>query len=170
MKTIIKSALFILGLSLSIAYATPVHPKIKLMSLKTIKQSEKGGDELYLAITVYPSKGRPSQTYFPKQPLYWPSKHIDRIKPTSIWDKRLFDGDGATVIIALIERDTPPWNIDDLVGEVQLKLRNNAKGLDSQWTVLTRGAEGKLSGDGNEHVADLKGPGGHYQLTLKLEQ
>lgn len=173
MKKSILFLLLVMSMVINFASAATLHPKVKLLGIKAIKQSEEAGDELYLAITVYPSRGKPKHYYYPKRPLHWPSAHVDKIKPTHIWDKRLKQGDSVTVIIALIERDVPPWNMDDLVGEVELQMKNTNEGLVSRWSVLSRGAKGEINDIGGDHTkqaAVLNGRGGKYRVMLGLEK
>jgi hypothetical protein len=167
--------LFSLVLSLisPASYADAIHAKVQLMGIELIKASEKHGDELYMTITSYPSTGQPSHVFYPEPPLYWPSKYLEKLEASQIWEKDLQPGDGITLVFSLIERDVPPWNTDDLIGEVKLKLRNESGKLSSEWSIPTRSKVGEIEtgdADPDNLVANLHGDGGHYKLHLKLEK
>jgi hypothetical protein len=165
-------ALLSLSLITGVVQAAVLHPQVNLIGIEAVAPSEKSGDELYLAVTVYPTKGKPEHYYHPRRPLYWPSQYLERITKLALWNRELKVGESVTVLFSLIERDAPPWDADDLIGEVELQLQNTETGLNSEWSVLTRGANGKIHTHNNkadQRVATLHGQGGHYKLFLQLQ-
>jgi hypothetical protein len=115
-----------------------ITPTVRLVSMKAIQTAEQRGDELYLSVTVYPSKGKPTHTQIPKHPLYWPSRKIHEVKNIKLWRHLLKPGEAVTIIVSLMEQDTYPWNTDDLIGSVKVKLRNNGGELESTWAMPNR--------------------------------
>jgi len=119
-------------------HAKTLYPTVSLLKIEEVKAQEAGGDELYLHITQYHSSGESETQTFPRRPTYWPSEHLDKIKNVKIWDNKLNKGESVEVIISLLEQDFHPWNTDDLVGTIKLRLRNDNGSLQSNWSMPNR--------------------------------
>lgn len=140
-----------------------VYPSIQLARLDVVKTSEKSGDELYFSVTVYPNKGRPSHYEVPRHPLHWPSKHLDKLKQAEMWKGTLHNGESASIILSLIERDAPPWNTDDLIGSIRVDVKNSKGHLEATWGMPNR-AESAII------VNTPKGPVRRFELTGQHSQ
>ena len=164
----------IVGLSLLFcmtAYAAKtLTPEVTLKKIEMVKSHEKR-DELYLAVTEFPSTGLPSHTQVPKFPMFWPSTHLDKVTDFKVWAKALKPGDSATLILALIEKDAAPWNTDDLVGEVKLHVKNDNGKLIASWSVPNRDSESDVKpvSQGLQETFDLKDHHGQYRVTFSIQ-
>ena len=119
-------------------FAKSLYPTVRLLKIEAVKAQEQGGDELYLHLTEYRSDGKSSISTFPARPTYWPSEHLDKVKNVKIWDSKLNKGESVEVIISLLEQDFHPWNTDDLVGTIKLRIKNNNDKLESNWSMPNR--------------------------------
>ncbi len=138
---------------------------LQLFDLETIKASEKV-DELYMAVTSYPSKGRPMHRQIPAFPRYWLSTHLKQIKNLQLWKGSLREGDSVTVHLSLIERDAPPFNNDDLVATVLVKIMNSKGKLYTKWSMPNKGPAGKdvkVDTDITAKLFDLQSDEAHYK-------
>jgi len=168
-------ALGILCLSLSFpcfaASKHVLHPAVYMLRLKVIKTAEKNGDELYVGVTVYPSKAKPTHTQVPKYPLHWLSKHLDKLKRVKLWDGEVQEGHSVTLILSLIEQDTPPWDTDDLIGSVRIRLKNNRGHLETSWSMPNRvdAPVSVYSKYGRAEKFVLLGEGSNYEMFLALK-
>lgn len=115
------------------ASAKDLKVNIQLVSINAIKLSESRGDELYLSITEYPIKLQPKMFRVPSFPLNWASKSLPEIKNINVWQGSLKDNESTLVIISLMEQDIEPFNVDDHIGSVQVKLVNKNGRLDALW-------------------------------------
>ncbi|PCH56917.1 MAG: hypothetical protein COC15_02270 [Legionellales bacterium] len=104
-----------------------------LSSIKAEKTSETRGDELYFSITQYSSEKDAKQELIPTFPTYWLSKNLSQIKNVPIWKTDLALGEEVKLIISLLEKDAPPWELDDHIGSVQLKVSNVDGNLEYMW-------------------------------------
>lgn len=108
---------------------------IKLDVIEKIHAQEKGGDELYFSITEFPSKGRPSHYQIPEFPSHWLSEHLKGVQNVILWEKASKECEPVKVIISLVEEDLPPWNIDDLLGSIELNVKCENGKLATQWNI-----------------------------------
>jgi hypothetical protein len=183
MKTIMKSSLtFILLSLLAIGYCAdsgdnnPVNSKpikfsLQLVELEAIKTTEKV-DELFMAVTSYPSKGRPLHREIPSFPRYWLSSHIKQIQNLSLWRGMLQDKEKITIQLSLIERDQPPFDTDDLIGTVTVKIVNNNNNLKVSWSMpnsTETGTELDVSDLLSARVFTLKANGGEYITKFSIK-
>lgn len=160
-----------LGLAVAMASSSAVLAKesklaLKLTAIERITATEEGGDELYFSITEYSSKMHPRHYVIPAFPTHWLSDHLKGVQDIVLWEKNLVDAEAVTVLVSLVESDTPPWNVDDLIGTVKLKALNTGKEVDAQWRIPNREFAEKLSGSENSFV--LTGDGGEYHIGLAL--
>jgi hypothetical protein len=96
--------------------------------------------------------------------VYWPQKSVTQISNFQLWQGKLPVGGATEVIISLIEKDTPPWQLDDLISIVKIKLMNKGGKISYEWY-----QDGKLISKKNAKVAVLlKGSDGVYKATLSL--
>lgn len=150
--------------------AKSVSPELILMHINPIKTLESSGDELYFDITEYPSSGKASHMRIPEYPLHWPSRHVKKLKEVSLWHKTLAPEQAVTLIVSLVEQDTPPWNTDDLIGTVRLHVKNVEGRLEYSWSTPNR-ADAPVSVQsryGTAQKFQLLGEGGNYELFLRM--
>ncbi len=114
--------------------ALKLYLSLQLVALKANKTSE-NVDELYMAVTAYPSEGRPTHKIIPSIPKYWLSTHLNKIKDLSLWQGVLKEGKNVTIQLSLIEKDLPPFDADDLVGTVVAKVKNINGKLEVEWSM-----------------------------------
>lgn len=161
-----------LGLLISItSFAASQTVAVQLNSIKAIDTQDRSVDEVYLDITEYPSKGLPSNTRVPRYPMYWPSSHLEKITNIEVWKKALAQGESVTLLIALIDQDAPPWNTDDLIGEVKLQLKNENGSITSKWSVPNREQvtpTEKVKANGVAQF-ELNGDSVHYQVSFSIK-
>ena len=142
--------------------------KLSLSHIEKIKTTEESGDELYFSVTEYSSVERPRQITVPSFPTYWLSKHLSNVNDVVLWEKELADKESVMLVISLIERDAPPWNVDDLIGTVKLKISNDHGKLKRAWSIPNAAETKRL--DDNKNEFQMTGDGGDYKLSLQVEQ
>lgn len=171
MKKFLSATTLGLALISTPLFAKTLYPQVNLLNMKVLQNSESSGDELYWSVTVYPTKGQNEFYQVPDKPLHWLSEKVDKITNLKLWTGELPEGEGATVVLALIEQDAPPWNNDDLIGEIQLKLRNDKGKLIQEWSIPGRSQDkGVTVPNAKKQTAgkfELSGSGGHYTISLQ---
>lgn len=172
MKRIIALLAIVVCLPLS-AWATTL--ELRLVSLEMIRHGEIGGDELYMSITEFPKstsqkKGRHYQ--IPKLPIHWTSDVVGKIHDLTLWKGTLEDNDAVTLLVSLIEYDSAPWDLDDLIGSIKVRMRVNDEGkLQSEWTVPNNVEvlPEELIINGEKLLRfNYSGDNGHYVVTYQL--
>lgn len=123
---------FIILASFGVA-AKDLKVAVKLIKIDAVKTSETLGDELYYSITEYSSDATPKLSRVPMFPLNWLSKQLPTIGEVVLWQGTIKEKDSVLLILTLLEQDNPPWNSDDHIGSVQVKLGNKNGKLISQW-------------------------------------
>ncbi len=147
-------------------FAKDVQLSVLLSKLEAIRTTEKGGDELYFSVTEYSTKERPRNYLIPEYPMHWLSANLKDIKNVSLWDKIIKEGEGISVIFSLIEQESPPWFLDELIGTVKLKIRNEKGALKSEWIIPNQKDTQAVKKHANEFIFD--GYAAQYHLFLKL--
>jgi len=154
------------------AQATALHPELLLSGIIQKKATEKGGDEIYLAITEFKSNGEHHQYLIPEPPMYWPSSSLAHIKNLSLWKQPLKPGESEELLVSLVEQDLAPWDVDDLIGAVKIKIKNEKGHLNYEWSLLQYGhltsAMKKPIRNQAKVSFSLKGDTGEYQLMFHL--
>lgn len=158
--------------TLSLMYLSPLQAKdtislmVKLDDIVKVKSQEESGDELYFNITEYSSIDAARHYQVPPFPTHWLSAYLDKVKDVTLWERQLRAGEGIELIISLVERDVPPWNVDDLLGSVKLKLKWENNQLQKEWSIPNQANTQKLEGNVNQFL--LTGDGGEYRIQLKV--
>ena len=143
---------------------TLLRPAIQLDSLVPIKKTEKNKDEIYVSVSEFNSNGKNRYYTIPQSPVYWPDKSVNQISNFQLWQGKLPAKGATEVIISLIEQDTPPWNLDDLIGVIKIKMMNDAGQLRYEWY-----QDGKLIGRQKDKISiHLMGQEGIYKANLSL--
>ncbi len=112
-----------------------VSVQLSLSSIEKIKSTEEQGDELYFSITEYSSIERPRQLLVPNFPTHWLSSQLGNLSDVELWHKELQANESVMVLVSLIERDAPPWNVDDLIGTVKFKVKAEDGKVHKEWSV-----------------------------------
>jgi len=126
-KIMIGRLLSVLLLTISLiptVFAKDIKLSVTLSQLQTIHPTEPRGDELYFSITEFSSKALPRNYLIPEYPMHWLSGNLKDIKNVPLWDKIVQEGESTSIVFSLIEQELPPFFADELVGTVQLKVRN----------------------------------------------
>jgi hypothetical protein len=150
----------------NVALAKDIKVTVNLDNIAAAKMHEDSGEEIYLSVTTYPRKGTPVITRVPMFPLHWIGKELGKIKNVTVWEGTFKEGDGAQIIISLVEQDLPPWDMDDHVGSVKLTLANTAGKFEQKWdvnykdqSIVTQDKKGMpkftFSGQGSEYTASF---------------
>ncbi len=105
------------------AYADNQVVKLSLKAIKPEKTQEATGDELYLDLLTYGEGQKPRHLRIPSKPHYWLSAMLQKVKDVPLLSASLKDKQSLTVIVSLMEKDTPPWNVNDLLGGFVLTLK-----------------------------------------------
>ena len=171
MKKIITGMLvYCLMLVSPYVIAKDISASLSLLSMKAIKTSEKVGDELYFDISVFPSYKLPSHERIPQKPIHWPSRGIHHLNNLGLWKGVLKPQQVVTLIISLMEMDAPPWDTDDLIGSVRIRLKNNNGTLETSWSIPNRvdAPVAVLGQGGQKEKFNLLGENSNYELMLKL--
>ena len=150
----------------------PVVPTLYLKAIKAKVQTEKNGDEVYLAITEFRHGGKNRHYTVPQFPLYWPSDALAQISALKIWKTALGPGESTEVVVSFIEHDMPPWNTDDMIGGIKIKMVNDKGSLKTHWMPISNETKEQtlaIKGDA-VHRYELTGEGGDYQVDFELKK
>jgi len=149
--------------------ARTYNANVTLLKIEEIKTDE-SREELYIHVTHYHEKGDAGASVIPEHPMYWPSEHLSKVSDVALWDGELKEGQSVVILISLMEKDFPPWNTDDLVGTVRLRLKNDHGDLVSNWSIPNSAntPETINTKHGPAQKFVLLGSGNKYVLYLKL--
>lgn len=141
---------------------------VKLDSIVKIHSQEERGDELYFSITEYSNKQGSDHYQVPNFPTHWLSSHLSQVDDVSIWQKNMSNGEAIELIISLVERDVPPWNVDDLIGSIKLKLKFENNQLEKEWSIPNQANTSRVPDTKN--TFKLLGDEAQYTIVLKVEE
>lgn len=167
-----KIFIFLLICIPSIALAGDIDVVIKLERIQVLEPSEEGGDEIYFSISTFGQKVEPTFTRVPMFPIYWMSKHISKVKNVELWKGKLTEGASKQVVLSLVEQDIPPWNIDDHLGSVKVKLVNDKGTFRKTWSMPNYKDQTEvhqINKDSFNPTFKFKGSGGVYKASFKIE-
>lgn len=118
------------------APSSPLSIRVQLQSLVKIRQQERKGDEIFMHITEVPLNGKGTYYQLPIFPYYWPSDFLTSIqKGVAVLWKESLACQNYDLIFSLGERDLPPWDPDDELGRVVLRLRCQNNRFTKQWHI-----------------------------------
>lgn len=141
---------------------------VKLDAIERIHAQEQQGDELYFSVTEYSTTGKADHYQVPDFPTHWLSEHLSKVHDVVLWQRPLEKDEAVELIISLVERDVPPWNVDDLFGSVKLKLKWEGTQLKKEWSIPNQSNTTKV--DDHVNAFSLTGDEGEYHLVLKVEE
>lgn len=148
--------------------AEDLNISVMLSKLEAVRTAEKRGDELYISVTEYGSSTAPINYLVPEFPMHWLSRRLEEVKNVTLWANSFKEGEGAAVIFSLIERNMPPWDLDDLIGTIKLKVRNTNGKLKKQWVLPHQKGFQVIQADKNEFI--LKSDAAEYHIFLELKE
>ena len=148
-----------------------VSTKLDLTAIKAVKTTEKHGDELYIDVLVYTSKGKPKHYRIPHYPLHWPSDITHKLHDLNIWEGKLQPNESVTILVSLIEMDAPPWDTDDLIGSIRVRLKNDKGNLITSWSMPNRvdSPTAIIGRNGRVEKFLLLGDNSNYEVFLRLK-
>jgi hypothetical protein len=140
---------------------------LKLERLEKITDQEKKGDELFFSITEYPQKASPSHYQVPSFPTHWLSHHLEHVKDIVLWKKDVTQCQNVELFISLVEEDLEPWDLNDALGSVQLKIQCENGKMTSKWEITEKESTKKIENKDSEFTfSDGKAL---YKAVFKLE-
>jgi len=161
--------LSLLGLSVE-AKELPV--VLKLVSIQAERTSEKSGDDLYFSITSYSNKKRAGLNRVPMEPLHWLSNNLEAAKDKLLWQDSLQEGEEIEVLISFMRQENPPWDPDNLLGCVEVQLKNHKGRLVKRWgpTKLKDAPpiEMKPKHHLHEQAFKMEGAGAIYEVNFSV--
>lgn len=149
---------------------TELKPRLVLDHLNVIQAQEKDGDELYFDVSVYRANQAVHYLRVPAKPIHWPSQLMGNISQVTLWSEPLKAGETVTLIVSLIESDALPFNPDDLIGLVRVRLKNAKGVLQTHWGMPNRynGPAKMAPHSSGTQKFDMQGDGARYNLYLSL--
>lgn len=151
-------------------FAKDLTVTLAVAQMQVVKKQEYTGDELYFNVAEYTKKGVQQFYRVPERPIHLRSNHLEHVKNFKLWHNTLKEGQSAQVIVSLVEEDLAPWDLDDLIGEVKVRLKNEGGKLITDWVMLNTTNHGEIlkSDETDKRRFQLKGAGAHYRLDLQL--
>jgi hypothetical protein len=137
-----------------------------LDKLTMIKTTETHGDELYIDVTAFSSVDKPSIKRVPEYPMHWLSKYSANLKNIKLWEKAIQDGETVALVISLVEEELPPWEVDELVGSIKLKLTNHKGHIQKTWSIPNTKITHK---EKEANTFELTGENADYKIHLRLK-
>jgi len=142
--------------------------QVKLNSLEKVQKQEKGEDELYISVTEFPTDEAPLHYQIPTYPSHWISKYLPNVKNVVLWQKTLDHCEPINLLISLVEQDLPPWDFDDLLGSVELKITCVNGKPQEQWIIPNPANTAKMPS--NQNGFSFTGEKANYRAIFQLEQ
>ena len=68
--------------------------------------------------------------------LHWDSNHLQKLQHEKLWSLDLRDNQAIEIFVAVVEHDTPPWDLDDVIGSIKIKIKNQQGKITSKWSFL----------------------------------
>lgn len=144
--------------------------RVTLDTIEAIKTADKGGDELYFDITQYSNRGRAKTDRIPEAPEHWLSKQLPEVKNVLLWEGVVDEQEELKVIISLVEQDTAPWDVDDLIGSALLILENKKGKLIQRWElpVFEDHVSQEMLESHNPQRFIMRGDQSQYNIAFKV--
>lgn len=97
------------------------------LSLKSIhvEKTQEQVDELYIDMLSYSKTSKPRHLRIPAKPHHWLSAKLDTVKNVPLLSVSLKPKQTKTVLVSLMEKDAPHWNVNDLLGSFILTLKHD---------------------------------------------
>jgi hypothetical protein len=137
--------------------------------IRAVKTQERSGDELYFDVAEYTKDGLQQFYRVPEKPIHLLSSRLDKIKDFKLWHNTIKEGEAVQVILSFIEEDYSPWDLDDLLGVMKLRMINKGGKLIIDWKMPNTTSRGlELNHDPKQRRFELTGSGANYQLDLRI--
>lgn len=142
---------------------------VKLKKIESIHTQEKYGDELYISVTEFPAKeDQPRHYQVPAFPTHWLSRYLQNMHDVVIWKKSVDQCEPVDLLISLVETDVIPWNVDDLLGSIELKVKCvNGKAVD-EWSIPNPKITTKIANEKN--AFSFTGEKAEYRAVFNLDK
>jgi len=143
---------------------------VKLTKIESIKTTEKRGDELYFSISEYYNNEAPKLFRIPMFPLHWLSKELPSLKDIKLWEGSIANNQSVLLVLSLLEQDLEPWNSDDHIGSVQIKIINTKGKITTKWGQPKFVDQPEVQQPNPKVPAYIMlGDGGKYKVSFKVE-
>jgi len=139
---------------------------VKLESITLLEPQESNRDEIYFSITEYLQDQSSRHYQIPSFPTHWLSSHLQKITDIVLWQGEISECQPIDVVFSLVEKDFKPWNIDDLLGTLKLKIQCQGEAITTQWITSDK----RVLKSQNEGVFLFHGDGAKYQASFSLEK
>jgi hypothetical protein len=170
MTVVLLSGLLFFGGSVMETLQAQEALQLKLIHLKAEALSEENGDEVYISVTKYSNLNRPEEFRIPSSPNNWFFKRLSEASNVTLWQGSLAKGEEIKLMISIAEQDFPPWDVDDLIGTLQVTLKEVKGRLIEEWNIPTMDGQpkiedrGPVSGKGRSYV--LHGDNSRYDIEM----
>jgi hypothetical protein len=143
--------------------------EVSLIQLEAQKLS-KHNEKLYFSITEYPTKGHPTIAREPIYPLHWLNKDLSKLNNVKLWAGKIDSENSVLLIFSLMQQELPPFDVDEHLGSVQVKLVNNKGKVEAVWGTPHFSDQPKIEQpDAREPKYLLIGPHGDYSVVFKVK-
>jgi len=162
---------FIVGTSP--AWAKELTVVLKLVRMEAEALTEDNGDEIYISLTKYSNQNPPEELRIPSAPANWFFKKLDRLKDVILWEGQVAVGEELKFMLSVAEQDFPPWDVDELIGTVQVNVKNDKGRLKPKWSIPKMDGQpviedlGIVREQGRRYM--LHGDNSKYDIQLSLE-
>lgn len=137
-------------------------PILMLDHIRALQTHEKGGDELYLTLSIRPNGSTPTEyTRIPSMPDHWVSSLMNKVQPIELWSKPLAEGESVVIGLELDEYNS--YEPDDFLGLIRIKIANQHGKLVIQWGSNT------VDSNAMKHQFNLKENGANYEVQLSVK-
>ena len=140
-----------------------------LKKITAIKTSEKGNDELFFDVLEFGSNRKPKHFHVPSHPHHWPSFILNKIKDITLWQGALNEAGDVNIIVSLLEKDMPPWSLNDLIGSFKINI--TIKDKEPQFILAQQEVNysaSQFSGKFQKELI-LSGDDGEYKISIVMK-
>jgi len=139
------------------AHAKPIKVSLYLQNIKAIKLNEQSKDEIYFSIAefssdknnrIYTMPGFATQKHrylsgiYPTGTsgqfvLHWSSNYLRKLQHEKLWSRNLEDKQTVEIFLTVVEHDAQPWDLDDVIGAIKIRINNQNGKIISKWRFLS---------------------------------
>ena len=130
-----------------------------LQNIKAIKKNESSSDEIYFSITEF-SSDKKNLTYtipgfinhdrkqfvtptligsygiYNHPVMHWNSTQLKKVNHAQLWEKALKEGQSVEIFLTVIEHDAQPFDLDDPIGALKIRVSNKKGEILTLWRYL----------------------------------
>jgi hypothetical protein len=160
-----------------------------------LKTNESTSDEIYFSIAEFSSSNKADKDKFYSIPgfitykhphysnvypintsqhraLHWDSEKLEQLQPEILWKSNIKDNQSVKIFLSVVEHDAEPWDHDDIIGAIEIRITNKQGKLQSEWGFLNDEISEKTasSNDGSGQLESylFKGSDAKYQISYYL--